>query len=237
MPSQYIGNPAASQSPSPAPSLGSDQAGDPIGSLPTDGDALNASSVLQALKVPLDWLAFLRRLLGAIVGVRFWEPGRTYDIDALVIGSNHKTYRATGNSTNMDPTVSLAAWELWALDEAGVSNWVTRGTGALSDPLTAGILQSGHAATVSNGYAYRFPASPAKIVTFELAFGGVGNIVIDFADDAEFETGIHAVTLTDKTSAGTVHTATVSITAANRITINVDTGMYTAGLYVAVYGS
>jgi hypothetical protein len=61
MASQYTGNPSVGQSPSPAPSWGSNGVGDPIGNLPADGDTFNASAFLQAYKVALDWIAFFRR--------------------------------------------------------------------------------------------------------------------------------------------------------------------------------
>jgi hypothetical protein len=66
MPSEYKGSPTASQAPSPAPSLGSDTDGDPVGNLPADGDTFNASAFIQGYKVALDWIAFLRRSITAI---------------------------------------------------------------------------------------------------------------------------------------------------------------------------
>lgn len=57
MASNYTGNPTATQAPSGAPII--DTA--PIASLPADGDPENAASVAQAMKVPMDWLAWLMK--------------------------------------------------------------------------------------------------------------------------------------------------------------------------------
>ena len=56
MSSNYTGNPAGVQSPSPTPDAGSP----PIVTLPADGDALIAASVAQMAKVPADALAFFQ---------------------------------------------------------------------------------------------------------------------------------------------------------------------------------
>lgn len=56
MPSQYTGNPTATQSPASAPG----DAVDVILNLPVDGDTPNASSVYQMVKVLADWTAWFR---------------------------------------------------------------------------------------------------------------------------------------------------------------------------------
>lgn len=61
MSSNYTGDPIATQAPSPAPSFGDTTQTDPVGILPADGDDLNASSIIQGIKVSLDWIAFFRR--------------------------------------------------------------------------------------------------------------------------------------------------------------------------------
>lgn len=63
MSSPYTGNSVSAQSPSPAPSLGNTTGGDPIGSLPADGDPDAASTFNQAYKVALDWIAYFRRVI------------------------------------------------------------------------------------------------------------------------------------------------------------------------------
>jgi len=70
MPSNYTGNPIATQDPSPAPSLGSTTETDPIGSLPVNGDPPDGSTFEQAYKVPLDWCAFFRRHLEPTSGIQ-----------------------------------------------------------------------------------------------------------------------------------------------------------------------
>jgi hypothetical protein len=64
MPSNYTGNPTATQAPSPAPSLDAD----PIGALVADADAQAAASYIHPEKVALDWIAFLRREVRKITG-------------------------------------------------------------------------------------------------------------------------------------------------------------------------
>jgi hypothetical protein len=61
MPTEYTGVSTATQAPSPAPSFGATSQGDPVVTLPIDGETLNVSSVIQAMKVPGDWIAFFRR--------------------------------------------------------------------------------------------------------------------------------------------------------------------------------
>ncbi len=53
--SNYTGDPTATQAPAPPPTPGAAA----IGDLPDDGDAADAASVRQALKVPLDYLAWI----------------------------------------------------------------------------------------------------------------------------------------------------------------------------------
>lgn len=123
MPSQYTGDPVATEAPSPAPSLGTDTGGDPIGNLPTDGDTKNVSSVIQMAKVPLDWIAFFRRVLSPYAGVRRWNGTTSYVVDDVVVGSDHNLYIARGTSTNLNPTNVAnqpTPWEACALSVSQV---------------------------------------------------------------------------------------------------------------------
>ncbi len=54
MPSNYVGNPTATQSPGPQPGVGNY----PIVSIPADGDAVNAASVAQGYKELSDFIAY-----------------------------------------------------------------------------------------------------------------------------------------------------------------------------------
>lgn len=124
MASQYTGNPTAAQSPSPAPSFNAD----PIGNLPADGDTLNVSSVNQALKVPLDWIAFLRRILGLYSGVTEWDANVTYFAGQTVrYPVNGKTYRAITTVTGNAPT-DTQKWERWGHTEAQLLDTLVNGT-------------------------------------------------------------------------------------------------------------
>jgi hypothetical protein len=86
MPSNYTGNPTATQAPSPAPSLDAD----PIGALVADADAQAAASYIHPEKVALDWIAFLRRrvreitgtlvndhFIGSAVATHLWNPSNS----------------------------------------------------------------------------------------------------------------------------------------------------------------
>lgn len=62
MPSTYTGDPAATQSPGPLPSL--DTANPPKAALPVDGvDPRSAGSLYQPLKEAMDWLAYFQKYL------------------------------------------------------------------------------------------------------------------------------------------------------------------------------
>lgn len=56
MPSNYTGNPAATQAPGPTPGIGAL----PIIALPVDADAANAASIYQPLKEVADFIAYLQ---------------------------------------------------------------------------------------------------------------------------------------------------------------------------------
>ena len=62
MPTNYTGNATATQPPSPAPGL----IIDPVAAMPNDGEVRNVSSILQPLKVALDWISWIRQQLAAI---------------------------------------------------------------------------------------------------------------------------------------------------------------------------
>jgi hypothetical protein len=112
MPSQYSGNPIASQDPSPAPAFKTV----PIGNLPVDGDTLNASSFLQAYKVCLDWIAFLAGNALPSLGVTTYDPTVTYTAGQIVYDTvTHRTYRV---KAGYSPTAGTAPtngtyWDVW----------------------------------------------------------------------------------------------------------------------------
>jgi hypothetical protein len=101
MPSNYTGNPIATQDPSPAPSWGNTAETDPIGSLPVNGDPPDGSTFEQAYKVPLDWCAFFRRELygwtdissdvTSSKGTKFGYKRKVGDMTVIVAGASGLT--------------------------------------------------------------------------------------------------------------------------------------------------
>jgi hypothetical protein len=120
MASNYTGNSTAAQAPSPAPTLGSDGGGDPVGSMPADGDTLNVSSVLQALKVPLDWIAFFRRIIARFKGIATWDSSLTYAIGDIVLVTGGRTYISKTVNTNKAPGSNPSDWDAWAHTNANL---------------------------------------------------------------------------------------------------------------------
>jgi hypothetical protein len=91
MATNYTGNPAASQAPSPNPGFGVA----PILSLPDDLDPLNASSIIQALKAVADWSAWLTNTLSPFRGITNWDnafAGYTVG-DVVEDTADHHVYR------------------------------------------------------------------------------------------------------------------------------------------------
>jgi hypothetical protein len=72
---------------------------------------------LQALKVPLDWIAFLRRKMQSIIGVATWDSSMIYPALSLVSNpGNGRTYRVkVGHSPSAGtaPSADATNWELW----------------------------------------------------------------------------------------------------------------------------
>jgi hypothetical protein len=136
MASQYTGNPTATQAPSPAPSFNAD----PIGNLPADGDTLNASSVAQAFKVPLDWIAFLRRILGKYMGVTEWDANMTYFEGQMVwYGTNGNTYMATTTVSGTAPT-DETKWSRWAFTKVQLLDALMNELFSVIGDTTAGYI-------------------------------------------------------------------------------------------------
>jgi len=50
------------------------------------------------------------------MGIPLWDAAEDYPVNARVMGSNGKTYRALQTSINQDPTTATAYWALWGVD-------------------------------------------------------------------------------------------------------------------------
>jgi hypothetical protein len=50
------------------------------------------------------------------MGIPVWDSTEDYPVNARVMGSNGKTYRALQTSTNQNPTTATAYWQLWGTD-------------------------------------------------------------------------------------------------------------------------
>jgi hypothetical protein len=202
MASEYTGVPTADQSPSPAPSLGDTAGGDPIGNLPTDGDTLNVSSVNQAFKVPLDWIAFLRRWGYTFKGIRTWSSSVTYAAGDIVwYSSNGYCYIASQAGTNQNPSTETDYWDRWGHTEAQAEEIAdtqiaayaqTYNLGLDIDMVTGGIatthgtLVTGSVVNLTHGNAAE---TRIRDLAFQLAFSTDGEATVSFSGDKAFATG------------------------------------------------
>lgn len=50
------------------------------------------------------------------MGIPLWDSAEDYPVNARVMGSNGKTYKALQTSISQDPTTATAYWQLWATD-------------------------------------------------------------------------------------------------------------------------
>lgn len=113
MPSNYTGNPAATQSPSSAPAPGVA----PIGALPADGDADSGATFAQAFKVCLDFIAYAFTKMVFGDGTRSAKAltidgtgNQTVTANAshlVIAGSNPTPSAGAGSGTG--PTISVTA--------------------------------------------------------------------------------------------------------------------------------
>jgi hypothetical protein len=203
MATEYTGNPGTAQAPSPVPSLGSDSAGDPVGNLPADGDSLNASSVAQAMKVPMDWIALFRRTLAPYKGVRTWDSGTAY-VQYDLVQAAGVVYQAVTSSTNRsvgDPTYwtpcYITAAQITALMQS-LSYGVSVDTSATDISSTHGTLVSLSVLFTTIGYS-----TLVKRLCFRLAFSSDGTATVTLSGAKEF-TKINSVQVTGSVAAVTL---------------------------------
>jgi hypothetical protein len=218
MPTAYTGDSTSAQSPSPAPSLGSNSGGDPVGNLPADGDTLNASSVEQAMKVPMDWIAFFRRQLAPYKGIRAWDSGTVYAQYDLVYASGvvYQASQANSNHSVGDPTYwtpcYITAAQIQAAMEA-ISYGVTVDTSTTGIASSHGSVVSTSALFVTTGYA-----TLVKRLCFRLAFSSDGTATVTLSGAKEFSK-INSVQVTS--SVVSVALA-ATVTGASTLTIESD---------------
>lgn len=169
MSSNYTGVPTATQSPSPAPGLYVA----PILNLPTDGDALNVSSVLQPFKAVADWAAWASTMFAAIKGVTEWVNTVTYPAGSVVVrpfaSVDAHIYLALQNNANSDPATTPAAWKRidW-----GSTDIAAKGGVLVTGTHSTGIVCS-HGATCSGAYMLKFASDTMRMITFPVV--GISN--------------------------------------------------------------
>jgi hypothetical protein len=169
MPSQYTGVPTASQSPSPAPGTGVA----PILNLPTAGDLLTISSILQAFKALADWSAWASTRFLQLRGAFAWISTTTYQAGNIAIDNlDQHVYRALSTNGNMQPSTSPSVWERfdWSSDEVAANSGVLV-------TATTGIAAS-HGATVSTANMLSLCNGAFRMITFNVT-GVPGNSFSD----------------------------------------------------------
>lgn len=154
MATQYSGDRTAVQMPASIPNDGVT----PIAVVPDDGDDLNASSILQAFKVAMDFLDYCTHRFETFPGVRDYEAGRTYTAGMMCLDTDGMTYRVkTGQSSvGIHPAANSTKWERWGYSQAEVAN----GSGDASGLITT----TNGTATITNARMMCFPGSGEKIV-------------------------------------------------------------------------
>ena len=194
MATNYTGNPGATQAPGPAPALGAA----PIASLPADGDTLNVSSIAQAFKECLDFIAFLSGVLKR--GIPDWNAATTYAINDIVqyIGDG-RTYRCIQAGINHLPS-DAAYWERWGYSKSDLT-WADA---------SAGVAMSSGAASS----AWRKNDEVIKTVVLALNGidsdqGGMGAATITLSGVAAMPTGIIAVQVTPGPTSASEYIANV----------------------------
>lgn len=88
------------------PSNAEIQAGWPLTSVPPSRKRFN-----WILKYLAQGVRYLMQM-----GIPLWDAAEDYPVNARVMGSNGKTYKALQTSINQDPTTAAAYWQLWGTD-------------------------------------------------------------------------------------------------------------------------
>lgn len=160
MPTNYPGNPLATQAPAYPPAFDNV----PVLSLPADADGLNTSSVLQAFKCLADYTAWVIGQVAPYRGIRLWNSGTTYTTGHVVVSpADARLYRALQESLNEEPDGNSAYWSRCDYSEAEI-----RGIAADYVEATAGWTVS-HGASIARATMVSFAYGLMKIITFTLA--------------------------------------------------------------------
>lgn len=154
MATQYTGDRTALQVPASIP----DDGVSPIAVVPDDGDDLNVSSIMQSLKVAMDFIDYCTHRFETFPGVRGYENTRTYTEGMMCLSTDGMTYRVkTGQSSiGILPSDNIMKWERWGYSQTEVVNGSGDATGLVT--VTNGT------ATITNARMMCFPGSDEKIV-------------------------------------------------------------------------
>lgn len=162
MPTNYTGNPASSQSPSPNPGFGVA----PIVRLPTDLDSLNADSVIQALKALADWTAWLTNALSPFRGVTDWKNDfASYTVGDVVLDSDHHVYLClqAPPETGFVPSTNPNYWKRIDWGKTELKSIVGQQTDSTGD------ITATHGATVTGASMLAFNEGALKMITFQVS--------------------------------------------------------------------
>jgi hypothetical protein len=142
----------------------------PILVLPTAGDLLTVSSILQAFKALADWSAWASTRFLQLRGIFAWISSTTYQAGNVAIDDlDQHIYRALSTNGNMQPSTSPSVWERidWS------SNEVAANSGVLVTA-TSGIVAS-KGATVSAARMLSFCNGAIRVITFSVDTAPVNN--------------------------------------------------------------
>lgn len=167
MANQYTGDRTSAQLPGSVPNDGVS----PIGVLPTDGDDLNASSVLQVLKEALDFIDYCTHRFQDFMGVRAYDASRTYTAGMMCLDEDGMTYRvkAGQSSTNIRPANDGTKWERWGYSATELAAAFVSSGGATVRNLT---FPGGIRLTIETLASNQLPTenSPSFAFSFATAF-------------------------------------------------------------------
>src|ERR1017187_5235274 len=225
MPSNYTGNPGATQSPGPAPALGVM----PVGALPIDTDVPNASSVDQPFKESMDWIGFLSQGL-LKYGVTPWSNTQTYTAGIIVQSPStpFSTFRVKSGHTSTvgnDPAGDTTNWEAWGHTDAQITAMLPTVQTDTSATYIA-VAISGTTGTITNVcWTAVGTGTIIKRCSFQLGTGGGGvTATITFSGTKAFSSGIKTVQVTATHVGSSVSHGDALIVSPNVITVTGDVG-------------
>ena len=222
MPSNYPGNPAATQAPGPTPALGVM----PIGALPIDSDVPNASSINQAFKECLDWIAFLSQW-GSTTPLVTWVDTVSYAAGRIVVDPHDgNTYRVLPGHTSTignHPYQDDTNWIRWGHTDDEVRDLAPVSTSVSAVGVTASAGTFGTVIQTLSGTLREVIGTITVPVS-----GGVGTTLITLSGAATFAIDARLATKSDTYAPSTcivscngsngTNTATIAVAAAGGAT-------------------